>query len=118
MSASVTGSFFWKSANSSRISSVWLGQVHLVLVVVGGVQAALLGLLHEDLAGDDFVLELALHLGRHGAAGLGNLLGQRVGTRLGHRLAVDDGQVLRRRRAGRMRRPGQPLQQRSGNGSS
>jgi hypothetical protein len=38
-------------------------QVHLVLEVVGGVQAALLGFLHEDLAGDDFVLELALHLG-------------------------------------------------------
>jgi hypothetical protein len=35
------------------------GQFHLRLEVVAGVQAALLRFLHEDLAGDHFVLELA-----------------------------------------------------------
>src|SRR6185369_17899297 len=51
--------------------------------------------LHEDFAGDDFVLELAFHLGRDRTAGLGQLGREGFDARLGHRLAVDDGDVLR-----------------------
>ena len=67
----------------------------LRLEVIGRVKAALLGFLHEYLARDDLVLELALHLGRDRAARFGQLRGQHVHAGLGHRLAVDDGEVLR-----------------------
>mgnify|MGYP000349574583 CR=1 FL=1 len=83
------GSLQYLRANGSLARQVQLG-----LEVVGGVQAALLRFLHEDFAGDDFVLELGLDFGRDRTARLGNLLRQRVGAGLGHGLAVDDGQVL------------------------
>ena len=68
----------------------------------------LLGFLREDLAQHHLVARLRLHLGRHLLAGACGLLQQRVDARLGHGLAVDDGDVLRLR--------GQRQQQRRGQG--
>ena len=73
-------------------------QLDLRLVVGAGVQALRLGFLHEDLAQHDFVLDLLLELGR---ARLGLRGPWRSGSAAPrrapwHRLAVDDGDVLRR----------------------
>ena len=43
-------------------------QFDLALEVFGGVQAARLGFLHEDFAGNHFVLDLAFHFRGNGAA--------------------------------------------------
>jgi hypothetical protein len=93
MSASVTGCS--SGSRQTARGSAWSGgQVQLVLVVVGGVQAALLGFLHEDLAGDDFVLELALHLGVTGRPDLAICCASASARASWERLAIDDGQVL------------------------
>jgi hypothetical protein len=70
-------------------------QFHLGLVVSRAFQAALLRLLHEDLAGDHFFLDLVFHLGGDGPAGALHLLLQGLGALLGDGLAIDDGDVLR-----------------------
>jgi hypothetical protein len=72
--------------------------LHLRLVVVGAAEAAALGLLDQDLVGDDLVADQLLDVRRQLLAARGGLfldLGDhRVGARLGHRLAVDHGDVL------------------------
>jgi hypothetical protein len=55
------------------------------------------GLLHEDLAQHHLVAGLRLHLGSDLLAARCGLLQQLLHTRLGHGLAVDDGDVLRLR---------------------
>ena len=69
-------------------------QFKLVFIVVGGVELLLLRFLHEHFACHDFVAQLRLHLGGHGAPRTGQLLGQHFQARLGHGLAVDHGDVL------------------------
>ena len=69
-------------------------QFHPRLVVGLSRDAALLGLLHEDLAQHDLVARLRLHLGGDLLAGARGFLQQHVHARLGHGLAVDDGDVL------------------------
>ena len=54
-------------------------------------------LLDEHLAQHHLVAHLLLELGRLGLAALDGLRHQRLDARLGHRLAVDDGDVLRLR---------------------
>ena len=71
-------------------------QFKLVFIVVGGVELLLLRFLHEHFTCHDFVTQLRLHLGGHGASRTGELLGQHFQARLGHGLAVDHGDVLRR----------------------
>ena len=70
------------------------GQFNLGFEVFGGVQATHLGFLHENLAGDDFVLELALHFRRHGPPGALDLLSQRVHARLRNGFSIHDSHVL------------------------
>ena len=69
-------------------------QLDLRPVVVGGIQATQLRFLHEDFTRDDFIAQLALHLGRDRAASPCHLGGQRVNAGFGHGFAVDDGHVL------------------------
>ena len=75
-------------------------QFHLDCVVLGRIQALLLGFLNKNLAGDHFIAQLALHFRRHRAARLGDLLSQCLDTRDGHGFAVHDGDVLGQRQWG------------------
>jgi hypothetical protein len=70
------------------------GQFHLRFVVGRSFQAALLGFLHEDFAGDHFFLDLTFHFRGDGAAGALYLLAQNFGALFGHGLAIHDGKVL------------------------
>ena len=69
-------------------------QFHLHLEVVAGGNALLFGFLHEHFTGNDFLAQLAFHFRRDRAAGLGNLLRQRIQAGFRHGLAVDDSKVL------------------------
>jgi hypothetical protein len=74
------------------------GDLHLLLEVVRGAEAAALGFLDQDLVGDDLVADQLVDVRRQLLAAGGGLLlhlgDDRVGARLRHRLAVDDGDVL------------------------
>ena len=87
---------------------LWRASLHLRLVFGRRGQAAALGFLGQDLVGDDLVAHQLLEVGRQLLVALRGLLlhlaDDRVDARLRHRLAVDDGDVLRldgeRREAG------------------
>ena len=70
------------------------GQLHLRFVVGRSFEAALLGFLQEDFAGDHFFLDLTFHFRGDGAAGPLYLLAQNFGALFGHGLAIHDGKVL------------------------
>ena len=91
------GNQYVNSSAVGRYADYLTRELELILVVVGGVQTLLLGFLHEHLAHHDLLAQLPLHLGRDRAAGRGQLLRQHVHARLGNRLSVDDGSVLRKR---------------------
>src|SRR5690606_10451483 len=55
-------------------------QIHLLLVLFGGVQATLAGFLQEDFARNDFFLDLGIHFGRYWTARAFDLLLERGGT--------------------------------------
>ena len=100
-SASVTGRLLVDVGGEQADQDALAGDLHLLLVVVRRAQAAPLGFLDQDLVGDDLVADELVDVRRQLLAARGGLLlhlgDHRVGTRLRHRLAVDDGDVLRLR---------------------
>jgi hypothetical protein len=94
ISASVTGLLLLEVGEQLADQDGLAGQFHLALEVGRGFQAALLGFLHEDFAGDDFFLDLTFHLGGERTAGALHLLLELFDALGRNGLAVHDGKVL------------------------